>query len=275
VKLLSLDFDGVIADSAREAFVVATRTWRALRPASPLRDAEAEPLYRAFVALMPLGNRAEDYAVALAAIEAGVALPDQAAYDAFHAAQDARFLRAFHERFYAERGALSEEDPHGWRAMLGPYPELIAVLRRRAGGCRYAIATAKDRRSVGLLLADYGVADLFEPALVLDKETGVTKAAHHEHLARITGLSYEEMTFVDDKVSHLEAVGALGVRCALAAWGYNGPREARLARAGGHLVCTLADVEAQLFPPLVHEIDTQGAAPSCVVKLPGDVDERG
>ena len=56
-----------------------------------------------------------------------------------------------------------------------------------------------------------------------------------------------EITFVDDKVNHLDAVAPLGVRCALAAWGYNGPREHRLARSHGHLLCTLDDVEAQLF----------------------------
>jgi len=247
VKLLSLDFDGVLADSAREAFAVARRTWLALRPASPIGDASPTALYRDFLALMPLGNRAEDYGVALAAIEAGVALPDQAAYDRFHAAQDPAWMRAFHERFYIERAALSEEDPSGWRAMLGPYPALLEILRRRAGACRYAIATAKDRRSVGILLAAYGVADLFEPALVLDKEAGVTKVAHHEHLARVTGVAFADMTFVDDKVNHLDAVAALGVRCVLAAWGYNGPREHRLARANGHRVCTLGDFEVQVF----------------------------
>ncbi|RIL00298.1 MAG: hypothetical protein DCC71_18725 [Proteobacteria bacterium] len=247
MKLLSLDFDGVLSDSAREAFAVARRTYLALRPASPLRAADEAALWRAFLDLMPLGNRAEDYGVALAAIEAGVALGEQSAYDAFHAAQDPAWLAAFHERFYVERTAWSQADPAGWRALLAPYPALLAILRRRAGACRYAIATAKDRRSVALLLADYGVADLFEPALVLDKEAGVSKVAHHERLAAQTGLDYPSMTFVDDKVNHLDAVGVLGVRCALAAWGYNGPRERRIARAHGHLVCGLDDVEAQLF----------------------------
>jgi phosphoglycolate phosphatase-like HAD superfamily hydrolase len=247
VKLLSLDFDGVLADSAREAFAVSLRAWRALRPASKLGERDPAALYRDFLALMPLGNRAEDYGVALAAIEAGAALPDQAAYDAFHAAQDPEWLHRFHARFYLEREALSEEDPRGWRAMLGAYPALLAILRRRAGAARYAIATAKDRRSVGILLADYGVADLFEPALILDKEAGVTKVAHHEHLALATGLPYAEMTFVDDKVNHLDAVHALGVRCVLAAWGYNGPREHALARAHGHLVCGLDDFEGAVF----------------------------
>jgi phosphoglycolate phosphatase-like HAD superfamily hydrolase len=249
VKLLALDFDGVVSDSAREAFAVARRTYTDLRPGSSLRDAPEEPLWRAFLGLMPLGNRAEDYAAALAAIDAGVddEIADQAAYDAWREAQDAGWLRAFHRRFYEVRTALSEADRDAWLAMLGPYPALLEILRRRAGSCAYAIASAKDRRSVGILLAHYGVADLFAPELVVDKEAGVTKDAHLAHLARLRGLDYAEITFVDDKVNHLDTVAPLGVRCALAAWGYNGPREHRLARAHGHLLCTLDDVEAQLF----------------------------
>jgi phosphoglycolate phosphatase-like HAD superfamily hydrolase len=249
MKLLVLDFDGVISDSGREAFAVARRTYLETRPDSSLRHRDDEALYAAFVEIMPLGNRAEDFAVALAAIEAGVALPDQAAYDAYYAAQDLRSLRAFHERFYTVRTAFSRADPAGWLALLQPYPRFLEVLRRRAGVCRYAIATAKDRRSVRVLLREYGVADLFPEGLVLDKEAGVTKVAHHEHLARHCGVAYAEMTFVDDKVNHLDAVAALGVRCALSAWGYNGPREHQLAHARGHRVCSLDDVESQLFGP--------------------------
>ena len=55
------------------------------------------------------------------------------------------------------------------------------------------------------------------------------------------------MTFVDDKVSHLEVVASLGVRCALAGWGYNGERESARARELGCLVLTLEDAEARLY----------------------------
>ena len=249
MKLLVLDFDGVIADSGRELFAVALATYLGLRPESRLRERDGNSLYAPFVALMPLGNRAEDFGVALAAIDAGVALSDQAAYDAYYALQDADWRRAFHARFYTERADLFRRDARRWYDLVPPYPRFLEILRRRAGAVRYAIATAKDRRSVGALLEEYGVADLFEPELVLDKETGVTKVAHHEHLARLCGVAYPEMTFVDDKVNHLDAVAALGVRCALSGWGYNGPREHALAQAHGHRVCTLDDAEAQLFGP--------------------------
>lgn len=243
MKLLALDFDGVISDSAPEAFRVALWTYRALRPASSLSEAAYGP----FLEMMPLGNRAEDYAVELAAIEAGREIPDQAAYDAFKAALDGAWLRAFHKRFYKVRAAFAQADPAGWRALMRPYTPFLQVLRARAGQVELAIATSKDRASVRRLLEAYGIADLFGEGRVLDKETGVTKEAHLAHLQRELGVPYPEMTFLEDKVNHLERAAPLGVRCALAAWGYNGPREHRLARARGFLVCTLEDVEAKLF----------------------------
>jgi phosphoglycolate phosphatase-like HAD superfamily hydrolase len=247
VKLLALDFDGVISDSAREAFEVAWRTYLKLCPDSPLRELAREACYSAFLDLMPLGNRAEDYGVALAALEAHVSLLDQAAYDAFRADRDAEWLRRFHRCFYRMREAFAAEDPAGWRRLLRSYPGFLSVLRRRRGQVTYAIATAKDRRSVGVLLREYGIDDLFQREAILDKETGVTKVSHLEHLQRVFGFDFSEMTFVDDKVNHLDTVAPLGVRCALAAWGYNGEREHELARRHGHLVCTLDDVEEKLF----------------------------
>jgi phosphoglycolate phosphatase-like HAD superfamily hydrolase len=262
IRLLALDFDGVISDSAPEAFAVALRCYAELRPDSGLRERAAQlsggsvpppgsiagdGLFAGFVELMPFGNRAEDYAVVLAALEQGRDLPDQAAYDAFRAGQDPEWLRAYHRHFYRVRASLMQADPEAWRRLMEPYASFLGILRRRASQVVLAIATAKDRRSVAALLCSYGIDDLFPEDRVLDKETGVTKASHLEHLHRICGVEYPEMAFVDDKLNHLDAVAPLGVDCCLAAWGYNGPREAALARSCGYRVCTLEDVEAQLF----------------------------
>jgi phosphoglycolate phosphatase-like HAD superfamily hydrolase len=245
MRVLALDFDGVISDSAREAFAVAVRTYASVYPGSKLVESEA--LYRGFVELMPLGNRAEDYAVILAALEEGASIGDQAAYDAFYQGRDPERLGIFHESFYRARTSWSERDPEGWRKMLAPYPEMLEILRRRASQVTLAIATAKDGRSVHLLLRDYGIEGLFREDLVLDKDIGVTKRSHLQHLQQRLGVLYEAITFVDDKVNHLEAVAPLGARCVLAAWGYNGPREHTAARERGFLVCHLGDVEGKLF----------------------------
>ena len=45
----------------------------------------------------------------------------------------------------------------------------------------------------------------------------------------------------------LDRVAGLGVRCALAAWGYNGEREVEMAHQRGYRICTLKNFEEQLF----------------------------
>ena len=249
MQALVLDFDGVLADSAPECFEVALRTYADLVPGARLREREQGALFRGFLELMPLGNRAEDFGVALAALDQGAWLPDQAAYDSYVRARPAEWLGEFHRRFYQHRGAFAAADPAGWRALNAPYGGFLALLERHAGRVRLALATAKDRASVRALLTDWGAAHLCPEELVLDKEVGESKVAHLEHARDRLGLPFAEITFVDDKVNHLDAVSPLGVRCGLAAWGYNGPREHALARARGYLICALEDAEALLFGP--------------------------
>lgn len=247
MQALVLDFDGVLADSAPECFEVALRTYADLVPSARLHERDRAGLYAAFLELMPLGNRAEDFGVALAAIHEGATLADQRAYDAFREARPAAWLQAFHRRFYQHRAAFAAADPSGWRRLTPPYADFLTVLRRHAGRVRLALATAKDRASVRALLADWGAAGLFPPELVFDKEAGESKVAHLRCVQERLRLPFAELTFVDDKVNHLEAVSPLGVRCGLAAWGYNGPREHERARALGYLVCRLEEVEPLLF----------------------------
>ncbi|UCE84733.1 MAG: haloacid dehalogenase-like hydrolase, partial [Deltaproteobacteria bacterium] len=161
MRALVLDFDGVISDSAPEAFRVALKTYREMFPEASWPGMDEAALYREFLALMPLGNRAEDYAVALAALERGVPLPDQQSYDAFYAGLPAERLRAFHERFYRVRTEFARTRPEAWCGLLAPYPAFIEILRRRLGEAVFAIATAKDRASVRRLLEHYGIDDLF------------------------------------------------------------------------------------------------------------------
>jgi phosphoglycolate phosphatase-like HAD superfamily hydrolase len=139
---------------------------------------------------------------------------------------------------------------------MAPYAPFVSMLRRRAGDATLAIATAKDRPSVEALLSLYGIRDLFPADRLLDKDTGVHKSDHLTRLQRSLAVPFAEITFVDDKVNHLDRVASLGVHCTLAGWGYNGPREERLAHSRGYAVLQLADAERGLFG------DAAGADPA-------------
>jgi phosphoglycolate phosphatase-like HAD superfamily hydrolase len=264
MKALALDFDGVICNSLRETTLVALRTYLALEPGSDLArhagslerlvdaggdDLEQHPLFVQIAPLIPLGNRAEDYGVALSALDHGAAIPDQAAYDAFRASRPPEWLKRFHAELYRQRHALQASDPDRWLALHRPYHEIVSLLRRRAGDVELAIATAKDSRSVRSLLQRYGIAELFPADRLLDKETGVTKTAHLKALAARLGLGLDRMTFVDDKLNHLETAAPLGVRCVLAGWGYNAEREQHRARQLGFTVAWLGTAEQALLGP--------------------------
>jgi phosphoglycolate phosphatase-like HAD superfamily hydrolase len=237
-------------------------TYEALEPDSPLLarlrsrrgqgrwhslELANDPVMVSFEAMMPLGNRAEDFGVSLRAGDSFLEFTDQGAYDAFFRIVEPEWLDAFHREFYNQRDAARAFDTHGWLELHEPYPVFHEVLRRRAGDAEIALATAKDRRSAELLLAHLGLADLFEPELVLDKETGVSKTAHLTVLHERLDVPFDEITFVDDKVNHLQTVAPLGVRPVLAGWGFNTPREHELAEQFGFAVANFDDVERVLY----------------------------
>jgi phosphoglycolate phosphatase-like HAD superfamily hydrolase len=262
MHVLALDFDGVLCDSSREVFVVAVDTYTDLAPESNLvehlqhlredaaaggtdyRDAE---IYDRFRDLLPLGNRAEDFGVSLRAAENGADISDQEDYDAFYQSIGRDWLERFHSRFYECRERLRSADVRAWRKLHLPFPGFADILRRHLDRTRPAVATAKDARSVELLLDELGFAGVFEREMILDKETGIEKTRHLRVLRERTGVEYSAITFVDDKVNHLAKVAELGVRGVLAGWGFNTGREHDLARDLGFEVAELATADSVLF----------------------------
>ncbi|HOC43527.1 MAG TPA: HAD family hydrolase [Thermoanaerobaculales bacterium] len=260
MRALALDFDGVLSDSAREVFTIAVRTYARLHPGSAVVEAtlagpaaadgeldlSAAPTFAAFRQLMPLGSRSEDFGVALHAMELGLELADQAAWDGFHRLLDPEWLRAFHLAFYETRDGLRTGDEARWLALYDSYPGLAPFLRRAAGRVALAVATARDAASVDVLLGHLGIADLIPSRLRLDKETGIQKTEHLTALAERLGIAFSDITFIDDRVNQLERVAPLGVRPVLAGWGHNTPREHARAASLGFPVAQLDNLDALL-----------------------------
>jgi FMN phosphatase YigB (HAD superfamily) len=211
-------------------------------------EIDTEPDFERFGELLPLGNRAEDFGVALLAMDLGLPVTDQEAYDGLYDSMEADWLRRFHLKFYEVRSALRAESPDAWLALHADYPELTAALPRIAERATLAVATAKDGLSLALLLDEFGLSELFPKKLRLDKETGVQKTEHLTRLAEQLEVPFAAITFVDDKVNHLARVAPLGVRPVLACWGHNTEREHAAALSHGFEVARLDDVELVLSP---------------------------
>jgi phosphoglycolate phosphatase-like HAD superfamily hydrolase len=261
MRVLALDFDGVLCDSAREVFTIAVRTYARLHPGSavveatlphagtgaPGLDLSTAPTFAGFRELMPLGSRSEDFGVALHAMDLGLDLPDQEAWDGFRRLLDPGWLRAFHLGFYETRDRLRIDDTAGWLSLYDSYPPLAPFLRRAAGRIELGVATARDAASLDVLLEHLNVADLIPRRSRLDKEAGLHKTEHLTVLAERLGIALAEITFIDDRVNQLERVAPLGVRTVLAGWGHNTPREHARAAALGFAVAQLDSLDAVLL----------------------------
>jgi phosphoglycolate phosphatase-like HAD superfamily hydrolase len=262
MHVLALDFDGVLCDSSREVFVVAVDTYLSLAPESaligaliPLRNDvlsggsgyREHELTQRFRDLLPLGNRAEDFGVALRAIEDAANIVDQKSYDAFYRGIVRQWLDDFHHRFYECRKSLRDADLAAWLRLHLPFEGLGETLGQHADRTKLSVATAKDGLSARLLLDELEMGTLFDPELILDKETGVEKTEHMRVLQTRTDSEFGDITFVDDKVNHLVRVAELGVRPVLAGWGFNTEREHALARDLGFEVADLARADEILF----------------------------
>ncbi len=249
MTVLALDFDGVICDSAEEVLQTALEAWSEVAPNSRLQtEVESRPESRAaFERLVPLGNRAEDFGVALHVISNGLDVRTQEEYDRIRDGLGTDWLGHFHQLFYRTRHRLRNDDPECWLGYHRTYPTFIEVLERHQHHTTLAVVTAKDGASVRLLLKHFEIDRLFRDGLILDKETGVAKTSHLRILAGQLNCNPSQITFVDDKLNHLVSTASLGVRGVLAAWGHNTTREHEAARHAGFPVATLETAEALLF----------------------------
>ena len=133
-----------------------------------------------------------------------------------------------------------------------PDPVIAARIAEEAGAAGITVHLRADQRHIQL-----DDVERLRPQVrgKLNLEMSTTE----EMMAAALDLRPDQITLVPERpeeitteggldlLNHLESVAVLGVRCGLAAWGYNGERECERAAHLGHMVCTLDEVEHQLF----------------------------
>ncbi len=241
LRVLALDFDGVIWDSAGECFEVGWRTYRELFGA----DLSGESNRKRFLAGRPHARTGHDFFLLLRLLETR---PD-VDLERFPFAEFVTLREAlkeesveFNTRFYQLRSQYRDEEFDLWASWQAPYPELIAILDRwesRFEGT--ALATTKDQASAHALLQSAG-----RDWPVFGKEFSLDKEQQIRGIAEKYGVRTEEILFVDDLLENLDQVRPTGAHLAMAAWGYNTQESRDEAVAQGNLVVDFAALEALL-----------------------------
>jgi phosphoglycolate phosphatase-like HAD superfamily hydrolase len=255
-KVLIFDFDGVLIDSLDEVVLTVynTATGQQLMSPADLPQALIRLFRRNRFHVQPIGdgillmnwclkNYRGDSDRILQPAEYQAIICEAAAPVARRSGQ-----------VYEARQRFIEHAAAGWLALHRPFQPLWNELTRRQDQHGFAIATNKNRAATERLCRHFGLNIPASDVYCGDKGTSKIENMRQIQLRHGAGTYY----FMDDSLKNLRELDrALNRRKKvviplLAAWGYAGPEDQKLARMSGYDVLTQSGAIALLskvMPP--------------------------
>lgn len=235
MKILALDFDGVIVDSVLDSLFVGHNAY--LRLYGPGEQKyfggelftfesweETKKQYQEEIkyyrTLRPYIRGATDYGLIQKLIEENKFVKNQEEFDNYRKAVEFNF-EAYEREFYKERERLQNINYGAWFNLEPPYPKVIEGINKLLKeGIKIVIATANRRKAIARSFTPEYFGFNIEPEDILDKRYGEDKSKQMKQIAKLYNVKFEEIYFVDDQVNHLIQTSALGVKVLLAGWSY-------------------------------------------------------
>lgn len=221
-KVIVLDFDGVIADSINECFLISYWAYKGVEKIKPdmlnIDDVLAKELFTKFRYLVGPGH---EYYFLLKTIYGNLGRSNDGFLDLYKKNRKTyqHEARAFCERFFRIRKHVQTHLLGQWLRLNPLYQGIDKVIKKALLKNVVFIASTKDEASVNLLLKEKGL-DI-SPENILGKSFSLNKREQLEEIIRRSGERTENVYFVDDNLTYLIRVRSLGINCFLASWGYN------------------------------------------------------
>ncbi len=235
MKILAVDYDGVIVDSVMDSLFVSHNAYLNLFGESQKRVFGGKPFtfqnwpiiqekyqkeIRYYRSLRPYIRGATDYGLIQKLMEEGRSIRNQQEFDQYRNTVQFDFQN-FHDSFYQAREAIQKDDFEGWLTLEPPYQGVIQGIRQFIKeGVKAMIATSNRREYI---------ARTFDPQYynipvsdddILDFRFGEDKSSQMHHIREKYHVDYHDIYFVDDQLAHLEQTRHLGIHIFLAGWSY-------------------------------------------------------
>lgn len=235
MKILALDFDGVIVDSAWECLFISYNAYFKVYKRKERDFFEGEPFtfenwenikkrYKKEVEyyriMRPYIRGANDYGLIIKLMEEKKIIENQKEFDKYRKSVDFDF-EAFHQEFYKERDRLQELDFKAWFNLEPAYPKIVEGIKQLLErGTKIIITTSNRLKSITPSFAPEYLGFEIKQGDILDKRFGEDKSEQMKHIVKSYNIKFEDICFVDDQVNHLIQTRPLGVKVLLAGWSY-------------------------------------------------------
>ena len=235
MKILALDFDGVIVDSVLDSLFVGHNTYLRLYGREVKKNFGGEPFtfenwekikrnyqkeIKYYRTLRPYIRGATDYGLIQKLMEEKKVIESQEEFDHYRNSADFDF-EDYEKEFYKERERLQNIDYRAWFNLEPSYPKIIQGMKKLLEEeIKIVIATSNRRKAIMKSFTPEYFGFTIGPKDILDKRFGEDKSEQMRHMVKFYQVNFEDIYFVDDQVSHLIQTKPLGIKAILAGWSY-------------------------------------------------------
>lgn len=243
MKILALDFDGVIVNSINDALVTSFNTYVKFYKYTELFGGKRIELNnfkempnkfpdeaKKFKELKVYAGCADEFVGIFMAIDENVKIKNQKEFDEFKESIPEEKKKEFSKAFYEERYAL-QKDMSSWNKLTLPFEKIIDGVKKLIKKNKICFITNKDKRTIIMLFKRFGIK--LGPDVIWDKDAGIDKAEKLIKLADKFKTKPKDILFVEDILAHLLKVKPLGITCFLATWGVNNKKQRKEAQEKG------------------------------------------
>lgn len=235
MKILALDFDGVIVDSACECLFVSHNSYFKVYERKEKDFFGGEPStfenwenikkrYKKEIEhyrlMRPYIRGANDYGLIIKLLEEKKLIKSQEEFDTYRKTVDFKF-KDFHQEFYKERDRIQAMDFRAWFKLESAFPKITKDINKLLEeGTKIIIATSNRRRAIVQCFTPEYLGFEIKKEDILDRRYGEDKSKQMKQITKSYNVKFEEIYFVDDQVNHLIQTKRLGVNVFLAGWSY-------------------------------------------------------
>jgi len=245
MKVLALDYDGVIVDSVMDSLFVSHNAYLKVYGNTnkknfggksftfqnwPIIKEKYKKEIEYYRSLRPYIRGATDYGLIQKLMEEGRHIRNQQEFDEYR--QTANFdFQNFHDAFYEARREAQQESFEGWLSLEPPYKEVVRGIHKFVKeGIKVMVATSNRREYIARAFPPKYYNIPIDSEDILDNRFGEDKSSQMHHIFERYNVDYRDIYFVDDQLAHLEQTHELGIQVFLAGWSYATKQQKKSAR---------------------------------------------
>jgi len=235
MKILAVDYDGVISDSALKSLFISHNAYCKYFGSGEKRNFGGELFtfdnweerlkqykkemdnYRRLRSYIELSG---DFFAIIKIMEEQVQIKDQQEFIAYRNKLQFDY-HFFRELFFQEKEKLQKKNFKKWFFLSPVFKEVVKGIQRfTKEGQKVVIATSNLGEAIHSAFQPEYLGFKMDIEDIFDKNFGKHKAEHMQAIAKKYSAKLNEIYFVDDQLSYLMGTDALGVNVFLAGWGY-------------------------------------------------------